>query len=46
MMCVNKFKEVISIINFLNKASEGGTDIIAIALKKKYGVNLASMTFI
>ncbi len=33
-------------IIFLNKASEGGTDIIAIALKKKYGVNLASMTFI
>lgn len=33
-------------IIFLNKASEGGTDIIAIALKKKYGVNLGSMTFI
>ncbi len=33
-------------IIFLNKASEGGTDIIAIALKKKYGINIATMSFI
>ncbi|SHH79480.1 Uncharacterized membrane-anchored protein YitT, contains DUF161 and DUF2179 domains [Clostridium collagenovorans DSM 3089] len=33
-------------IIFLNKASEGGTDIIAIVLKKKYGLKLSSMTFI
>lgn len=33
-------------IIFLNRASEGGTDIIAIIIKKKYGINLASMCFI
>lgn len=33
-------------IIFINRASEGGTDIIAIILKKKYGIKLASMCFI
>ncbi|MEG0577846.1 MAG: YitT family protein, partial [Bacilli bacterium] len=33
-------------IIFLNKASEGGTDIIAIALMKKYGLKISSMSFI
>lgn len=33
-------------IIFLNRASEGGTDIIAIILKKRYGIKLAAMCFI
>ena len=33
-------------IIILNRASEGGTDIIAIILKKKYGIKLSSMFFI
>lgn len=33
-------------IIFLNRASEGGTDIIAIILKKKYGIKLSFMCFI
>ncbi|MDU1412453.1 MAG: YitT family protein [Clostridium sp.] len=33
-------------IIFLNRASEGGIDIIAIIVKKKYGIKLGSMCFI
>ncbi|MEG2917858.1 MAG: YitT family protein [Clostridium sp.] len=33
-------------IIFLNRASEGGTDIIAIIFKKKYGIKLSSICFI
>lgn len=33
-------------IVFRNKASEGGTDIISVIVKKKYGIKISTVTFI
>lgn len=32
-------------ITFRNRASQGGTDIIAVAVKKKYGINISTVSF-
>lgn len=32
-------------ITFSNRASQGGTDIIAVAVKKKYGINISTVSF-
>lgn len=33
-------------LTFRNRASQGGTDIIAVAVKKKYGINISTVSFL